>query len=74
MPNATFDTTDASGRVVAHCTRGTCEDAPSAVAGALEAADRSPVILRALGYERTVSVERARDRLVVRAACRSSIR
>ena len=36
--------------------------------GALEPADRSPVILRALGYERTVSVERARDRLVVRAA------
>ena len=41
---------------------------PSAAAGALEPADRSPVILRALGYERTVSVERARDRLVVRAA------
>jgi signal transduction histidine kinase len=68
MPNALFETTDASGKVVARCTRGSCEDAPSAAAGALEPADRSPVIRQALGYERTVSVERARDRLVVRAA------
>ena len=70
MPNALFETTDAQGRVVARCTRGSCEDAPNtaAGAGALEPSDRSPVILRALGYERTVSVERARDRLVVRAA------
>jgi signal transduction histidine kinase len=34
----------------------------------LEPAGSSPVIQRALAYERTVSVERARDRLVVRAA------
>jgi signal transduction histidine kinase len=68
IPNALFETTDANGRVVARCTHGSCEDAPAAASGALEPADRSPVILRALGYERTVSVERARDRLVVRAA------
>jgi two-component system, NtrC family, sensor kinase len=68
MPSALFETTDATGRVVARCTHGSCEDAPNSAAGALEPADRSPVILRALGYERTVSVERARDRLVVRAA------
>jgi signal transduction histidine kinase len=68
MPSALFETTDGKGRVIARCTHGSCEDAPSAAAGALEPSDRSPVILRALGYERTVSVERARDRLVVRAA------
>jgi two-component system, NtrC family, sensor kinase len=68
MPSALFETTDAAGRVIARCTHGSCEDTPSAAAGALEPSDRSPVILRALGYERTVSVERARDRLVVRAA------
>jgi len=68
IPNALFETTDATGRVVARCTRGSCEDSPSPAADALEPADRSPVILRALAYERTVSVERARDRLVVRAA------
>jgi signal transduction histidine kinase len=68
MPSALFETTDAAGRVIARCTHGSCEDVPSGAAGALEPSDRSPVILRALGYERTVSVERARDRLVVRAA------
>ena len=68
MPSALFETTDATGRVIARCTHGSCEDAPSAAAGALEPSDRSPVILRALGYERTVSVERARYWLVVRAA------
>jgi len=68
IPNALFETTDANGRVVARCTRGSCEDSPSPAADALEPSDRSPVILRALAYERTVSVERARDRLVVRAA------
>ncbi|HXU05287.1 MAG TPA: ATP-binding protein [Polyangia bacterium] len=68
IPNALFETTDATGKVVARCTRGTCEDAPSGAVGALEPADRSPVIRDALAYERTVSVERARDRLVVRAA------
>jgi len=68
IPNALFETTDPTGKVVARCTRGSCEDAPSAAFGALEPADRSPVIRDALAYERTVSVERARDRLVVRAA------
>jgi hypothetical protein len=68
MPNALFETTDATGQVVARCTRGSCEDAPSAAAGALEPADRRRSSCDALAYERTVSVERARDRLVVRAA------
>ena len=40
----------------------------SAASARCEPADRSPVILRALGYERTVSIESAGDRLVVRAA------
>ena len=74
IPNALFETTDATGRVVARCTRGSCEDAPSAAFGALEPADRSPVIRDALAYERTVSVERARDRLVVRARSTLTVR
>jgi signal transduction histidine kinase len=68
MPNALYETTDASGRIVAHCAQGACDEPTAARGAELEPSDRSPVILRALGYERTVSVERARDRLVVRAA------
>jgi signal transduction histidine kinase len=68
MPNALYETTDASGRILAHCARGACDEPAAARGAGLEPADRSPVILRALAYERTVSVERARDRLVVRAA------
>jgi signal transduction histidine kinase len=68
MPNALYETTDTSGRIVAHCAQGACDEPTAARGAELEPSDRSPVILRALGYERTVSVERARDRLVVRAA------
>jgi len=67
--SALFETTDATGRVIARCSRGSCEEVPGGgVAPAEPPVDRSPVILRALNYERTVSVERSRDRLVVRAA------
>jgi signal transduction histidine kinase len=67
MPNAVYETTDGTGRIVAHCTKGVCDE-PAAKTAAAGPSDRSPVILRALAYERTVSVESARDRLVVRAA------
>jgi signal transduction histidine kinase len=63
-----FETTDATGRVIARCSRGSCEELPGRGVVPPEPGDRSPVILRALNYERTVSVERSRDRLVVRAA------
>jgi signal transduction histidine kinase len=68
MPNALYETTDGAGRIVAHCSRGGCDDPVAAPSLGLEPAGSSPVIQRALAYERTVSVERARDRLVVRAA------
>jgi two-component system NtrC family sensor kinase len=68
MPNAIYETTDATGRIAARCSKGICDEMAGAARAELEPADRSPVILRALAYERTVSVERARDRLVVRAA------
>jgi signal transduction histidine kinase len=68
MPNAIYETTDATGRIAARCAKGTCDELAGAARAELEPADRSPVILRALAYERTVSVERARERLVVRAA------
>ena len=68
MPNAIYETTDATGRIAARCSKGSCDELAGAARVELEPADRSPVILRALAYERTVSVERARDRLVVRAA------
>ncbi|HEY4392458.1 MAG TPA: ATP-binding protein [Polyangia bacterium] len=68
-PNALFELTDATGRIVARCSRGSCDEMLTGAGRAgLEPAERSPVILRALDYERTVSVENAHDRLVVRAA------
>jgi two-component system, NtrC family, sensor kinase len=68
-PNALFELTDATGRIVARCSRGSCDEMLTGAGRAgLEPAERSPVILRALDYERTVSVESAHDRLVVRAA------
>ncbi|HEY6476019.1 MAG TPA: HAMP domain-containing protein, partial [Polyangia bacterium] len=68
-PNALFELTDATGRIVARCSRGSCDEMLTGAGRAgLEPAARSPVILRALDYERTVSVESAHDRLVVRAA------
>jgi signal transduction histidine kinase len=68
-PSALFEVTDAAGRIVARCTQGTCDELLTGAGRAgLEPAARSPVILRALDYERTVSIESAHDRLVVRAA------
>ncbi len=68
-PSALFEITDATGRIVARCSRGACDELLTGAGRAgLEPAARSPVILRALDYERTVSIESARDRLVVRAA------
>ncbi|HMC95432.1 MAG TPA: HAMP domain-containing protein, partial [Polyangia bacterium] len=68
-PSALFEITDAAGRIVARCTQGACDELLTGAGRAgLEPAERSPVILRALDYERTVSIESAHDRLVVRAA------
>ncbi|HEY5089994.1 MAG TPA: ATP-binding protein [Polyangia bacterium] len=68
-PNALFEITDAAGRIVARCTQGACDELLTGAGRAgLEPAERSPVILRALDYERTVSIESAHHRLVVRAA------
>ncbi|MES1166177.1 MAG: HAMP domain-containing protein, partial [Verrucomicrobiota bacterium] len=69
MPSGLFEITDATGRIEARCARGVCgENIGDTGRGTLEPAGRSPVILRALDYERTVSIESARERLVVRAA------
>jgi two-component system, NtrC family, sensor kinase len=69
MPSALVEITDGTGRIEARCARGVCgENLGQAGRGTLEPAGRSPVILRALDYERTVSIESARERLVVRAA------
>jgi two-component system NtrC family sensor kinase len=68
-PGSLFEITDATGRIVARCSRGACDELLTGAGRAgLEPAARSPVILRALDYERTVSIESAHDRLVVRAA------
>ncbi len=68
-PSALFELTDATGRIAARCSRGSCDEMLTGAGRAgLDPAARSPVILRALDYERTVSVEGARDRLVIRAA------
>jgi signal transduction histidine kinase len=67
--SALLEVTDAAGDVIARCARGVCDDlVVGRRVGVLQPADRSPVILRALAYERTVSIESAGDRLVVRAA------
>jgi two-component system NtrC family sensor kinase len=68
MPNALVEITDGTGRIEARCARGTCNELAAGDKVGLEPAGRSPVILRALDYERTVSIEGARARLVVRAA------
>ncbi len=69
MPSGLFEITDGTGRIEARCARGVCgENIGQTGRGTLEPAGRSPVILRALDYERTVSIESARERLVVRAA------
>jgi signal transduction histidine kinase len=68
IPHALVETTDPGGRVIARCAQGTCDENAAAPRTGLEPAEHSPVIKSALAYERTVSVESARDRLVVRAA------
>jgi two-component system NtrC family sensor kinase len=69
QPTALLEVTDAVGRVVARCAQGACNELLAAPGRAgLDPADRSPVILRALAYERTVSIEAAGNQLVVRAA------
>jgi signal transduction histidine kinase len=68
-PTALLEVTNAVGRVTARCEQGTCDDLVGGRgARGMEPADRSPVIMRALAYERTVSIESAGERLVVRAA------
>jgi signal transduction histidine kinase len=69
QPTALLEVTDGVGRVVARCAQGACNELLAGPGrGALEAPDRSPVVRRALDYERTVSIEAAGAELVVRAA------
>jgi signal transduction histidine kinase len=69
QPTALLEVTDEVGRVVARCAQGACNELLAGPGrGALEAPDRSPVVRRALDYERTVSIEAAGSELVVRAA------
>ncbi|HVU52069.1 MAG TPA: ATP-binding protein [Polyangia bacterium] len=69
QPTALLEVTDGVGRVVARCAQGACNELLAGPGGgALEASDRSPVVRRALDYERTVSIEPAGAALVVRAA------
>ena len=69
QPSSLLEVTDVQGRVIAGCAQGACNEL---LAGprhdALEAPERSPVVRRALEYERTVSIEAAGAELVVRAA------
>ena len=69
QPSALVEVTDSSGRVIARCAVGTCNDASiSEHFAAFEPADRSPVVRRALAFERSISIESAGARLVVRVA------
>jgi signal transduction histidine kinase len=69
QPTALLEVTDATGRPVARCAQGACNELLAGPGrGGLSAADHSPVVMRALGYERTVSIEAAGSGLVVRAA------
>ena len=69
QPSALLEVTDAVGRVLARCAGGTCNDAiVSERFSAFDPADRSPVVRRALEFERTISIEPAGNWLVVRAA------
>ena len=75
MPSALFETTDATGRVIARCTHGSCEDTPSAGgrrAGTVGPLARHPARARL----RTHGQRRARARSAGRArgACRWWIR
>jgi signal transduction histidine kinase len=69
QPSALLEVTDATGQPVARCAQGACNELLAGPGrGTLVAPDQSPVVLRALGYERTVSIETAGSGLVVRAA------
>ena len=69
QPSALVEVTDALGHVVARCAGGTCNDASIGDRFAeFEPADRSPVVRRALEFERSISIESAGRRLVVRVA------
>jgi signal transduction histidine kinase len=69
QPTALLEVTDGVGRVVSRCAQGACNELLAGPGrGALAASDQSPVVRRALNYERTVSIEPAGAELVVRAA------
>ena len=66
---ALVEVTDPVGRVLARCAAGTCNDASIAERfAAFEPADRSPVVRRALEFERSISIEPAGSHLVLRVA------
>jgi signal transduction histidine kinase len=68
QPTSLLEVTDGLGRVVARCAQGACNELLAGPGrGALEAPDASPVVRRALDYERTVSIETNEAGLVVRA-------
>jgi signal transduction histidine kinase len=69
QPSALVEVTDPSGRIIARCAAGTCNDASiNERFAAFEPSDRSPVVRRALTFERSISIEAAGTRLVVRVA------
>jgi signal transduction histidine kinase/HAMP domain-containing protein len=68
QPTALLEVTDAAGHVVSWCAQGACNELLAGPGrGGMEPAERSPVVRRALAYERTVSIEGAGRDLVVRA-------
>jgi signal transduction histidine kinase len=69
QPTALLEVTDGLGRIVARCAQGACNELLAGPGrGEFAPADRSPVVRRALSYERTVSIEPTGGALVVRAA------
>ncbi len=69
QPSALVEVTDPVGRTVARCASGTCNDAAIGERfAAFEPADRSPVVRRALEFERSISIETAGARLALRVA------
>jgi signal transduction histidine kinase len=69
QPTTLLEVKDATGRHVARCSQGACNELLAGPGrGALAVPDGSTVVLRALNYERTVSIEVGGAGLVVRAA------
>ena len=68
-PGYLLEVADAHGLVLARCTLGTCnaESLGNRFVD-FEPADRSPVLRRALEFERSISIEAAGSQLAVRAA------